>query len=111
MTATISYIGTAEVGLGSQEGAKFDIVVAGTFAAFTIAMNGKTLTYTENCVTETITIDNVNATIKNGTINKLDKVTGDMTDFLKLIPGDNSITITVTGGSANFTFDFRPQYI
>ncbi|PKN97749.1 MAG: hypothetical protein CVU43_17000 [Chloroflexi bacterium HGW-Chloroflexi-5] len=111
VTITLDYYGNAEVGLGSQEGAQFDIIVTGTFTTFTIAMNGKSLTYTENCVAQTITIDNVNATVKNGTTNKLSKVTGDTADFLKLLPGNNVITITKVGGNVNFLFDFIAQFI
>ena len=110
-TLTMAYNGNAELGLGAEEGAQFDIIVTGTFSTFTIAMNGKTLTYTENCVAQTITIDNVNATVKNGTTNKLSKVTGDVADFLKLIPGPNTISYTKVGGNVSFVWDFRPQFI
>ena len=108
---TMIYRGNAELGLGAEEGAQFDVIVTGTFTVFSIAMNGKTLTYTENCVDQTITIDNVNATVKNGATNKLSKVTGDVADFLKLIPGNNTISISKTGGNVDFKFDFRPQFI
>ena len=110
-TITVTNNGNAELGLGAEEGAQFNIIVTGTFTVFSISMNGKTLTYTENCVAQTITIDNVNATVKNGATNKLSKVTGDVADFLTLIPGDNVITYTKTGGNVSFLFDFRPQFI
>ena len=110
-TITMAYNGNAELGLGAQEGAQFNIIATGTFTFFTIAMNGKTLTYTENCTNQTITIDNVNATVKNGTTNKLSKVTGDVADFLKLIPGENVITYTKTGSDMDFVFNFSPLYI
>jgi len=108
---TMYYYGNAELGLGAEEGAQFDIIVTGTFSVFSISMNGKTLTYTENCMDQTITIDNVNATVKNGATNNLSKVTGDVTDFLRLIPGDNIIEISKTGDNVDFKFDFRPQFI
>ena len=108
---TIAYNGNAELGLGAEDGAQFSIIVTGTFTVFSISMNGKTLTYTENCTAQTITIDNVNATVKNGVTNKLFNTTGDVGEFLKLIPGDNVITITKTGGDMGFTFDFRSQFI
>ena len=108
---TMVYNGNAELGLGAEEGAQFNIIVTGTFTTFTIAMNGKSLTYTESCTDETITIDNVNATVKNGTTNKLSKVTGDVTDFLKLIPGNNIISYSKVGGNVSFVWDFRPQFI
>ena len=108
---TMTYNGNAELGLGAEEGAQFNIIVTGTFTTFTISMNGKSLTYTENCIAQTITIDNVNATVKNGTTNKLSKVTGDVADFLKLIPGDNVIVYSKAGGKIDFKFDFRSQFI
>ena len=110
-TLTLAYNGNAELGLGAQEGAQFNIIVTGTFTTFSITVNGKTLIYTENCIDQTITIDNINATVKNGTTNKLSKVTGDVADFLKLIPGDNVITYTKTGPNVDFTFDFSPIFI
>jgi len=108
---TVVYNGNTELGLGAEEGAQFDIIVTGTFSVFSISMNGKTLTYTENCVAQTITIDNVNATVKNGAVNKLSMTTRDVAEFLKLIPGNNIITISKTGGAVDFTFDFRSQFI
>jgi len=108
---TMIYNGTAELGLGAEEGAQFDIIVTGTFTFFSISMNGKTLIYTENCTEQTIIINNINATVKNGAVNKLDKVTGDVADFLKLIPGNNVITYAKAGGKVDFKFDFRPQFI
>jgi len=111
VTLTMVYNGNAELGLGSQEGSWFNIIATGTFTTFTISMNGKSLTYTENCVAQTITIDNVNATVMNGTTNKLSKVTGDVGEFLSLIPGDNTVTINKTGGNIEFVFDFIPQFI
>ena len=110
-TLTMVYNGNAELGLGAQEGAQFNVIVTGTFSVFAITMNGKTLIYTENCTDQTITIDNINATVKNGTVNKLSKVTGDVADFLKLVPGSNVITYAKAGGKVDFKFDFRPQFI
>ena len=57
------------------------------------------------------TIDNVNATVKNGVTNKLSKVTGDVADFLKLVPGNNVITCSKVGGNVSFVWDFRSQFI
>lgn len=105
---TISYDGTRKVGIGSQEGAYFTITAVGTFSVFGITLNGKTFTYTESVASQTITIDMVNATVKNGSTNKMSKMTG---NFLELIPGDNTISITKTGGDVTFTVDFRNQYI
>lgn len=110
-TATVVYNGNTELGLGAEQGAQFNIIVTGTFTVFSISMNGKTLIYTENCTDQTITIDNVNATVKNGATNKLFNVTGDVGEFLKLVPGDNTIKITKTSGDIDFLFDFRPQFI
>lgn len=110
-TATVVYNGNAELGLGAEQGAQFNIIVTGTFTVFSISMNGKTLIYTENCTDQTITIDNVNATVKNGATNKLFNVTGDVGEFLKLTPGDNVIVISKTGGNIDFLFDFLPQFI
>lgn len=107
----INYFGTQEVGLGSPEGSRFDIVITGSFSVLSITMNGKTLTYTDAVISQTIKIDNVAGTVKIGATNKLSKVTGDVSDFLKLIPGDNIITITKIGGDCTVLFDFRPQYL
>ena len=110
-TVTLYYNGNAKLGLGAEQGAKFDIIVSGTFTTFSITINGKTLIYTETVTAQTITIDNVNATCKNVTVNKMSNLTGDVTEFLTLLPGYNTVTYHKEGGSVDFTFDFRAQYI
>ena len=110
-TLTLWYNGNFELGLGSEKGSLFEILVTGTFTVFSITCNGKTLTYTESVTAQTITIDNINATCKNGTTNKMSKLTGDTTEFLKLLPGANVISYTKTGGNVDFNFNFRQLYV
>ena len=110
-TFAINYWGTQEVGLGSPDGSKFDIVITGSFTTLSITLNGKVINYTAAVASQVITIDNVNATVKNGTINKLSDCTGNLDTFLKLISGMNIATITGTGLNCSILFDFRNQYL
>lgn len=111
-TQNIYHYGNSIIGSSSEILAKFDIIITGTFTSFSITINGNTLTYTENCVSQTITIDNINMTCKNGTTNKLSNLTGYTTEFLFLEPGNNSVEINKTGGGEiDVTFDFNHYYI
>ena len=110
-TFAIDYWGTQEVGLGSPDGSKFDIVITGSFTTLSITLNGKVINYTTAVASQVITIDNVNATVKNGTVNKLSDCTGNLDTFLKLISGMNIATITGAGLNCSVLFDFRNQYL
>lgn len=107
----IGYWGTQELGLGSPEGSKFDIVITGSFTTLSITLNGRTLTYTAPINNKTIVINNVEATVKDGAINVLNNVTGDTGLFLNLENGINTATITGTGLNCSVLFDFIPQYL
>jgi hypothetical protein len=108
---TMYYGGNTALGLGAQNGARFNIIVTGSFDFFSIEIGDKILIYTETVSGQSITIDNVNATCKNGTVNKIANLTGDTTEFLTLQPGDNVITYSKSGGNVNFVFDFIAQYV
>lgn len=110
-TFDINYSGTQEIGLGSPDGSKFDIAITGSFTTLSITLNGKTINYTATVSGQTVTINNVDATVKLGSTNALANCTGDLTDFLKLIPGTNTVTIIGTGLNCSVLFDFRPQYL
>ena len=102
--------GTIESNLQSQKGNKFDIKITGSFTTLSIAMNGKTINYNE-AVSGTVVIDNINATIKTNGVNKISKCSGDLIDFLTIIPGENTVTITGTGLNCSVLFDYRYEYL
>jgi len=108
MDFDIDYFSTQELGLGSPAGSKFNIVITGSFTNITITLNGKTLTYTGPVTSQTIVINNVDATVKISTTNELSKCTG---DFLSLKPGINTVNIIGTGLNCSVLFDFIPQYL
>lgn len=87
------------------------ITITGSFTDIRITINGKILGYSEAIAEETVTINNFKYTVKKGDINKLDVVTGDIENFLELLPGKNDITITGTGLNCTVLFDFKPLYI
>ncbi len=103
--------GTSDINYKSQVGALSKIIITGSFVTFSITLNGKTLNYNEAVNNGTVTIDNVNCTVKLGGVNKLSVVTGDLASFLKLVPGTNTATITGTGLNCSVLFDFIPLYI
>lgn len=110
-TFDIEYFGTQELGFGDPAGSQFDIVITGSFTTLSITLNDKTINYNEAIANETVTINNIKATIKKGIENKLPVCSGDLDDFLRLIPGTNTATITGTGLNCSVLFDFRPQFL
>lgn len=107
---TFDSAGLAETGLQSQRGSKFEIKITGSFETLSITMNGKTINYNE-AANGTVIIDNVNATIKANGVNKISECSGDLIDFLSIIPGENEVTITGTGLNCSVLFDYRYEYL
>jgi len=103
----LPYLGTFGIKT-AQEGAQFDIIVTGTFVSFKLTFNGKTLVYLEDVISQTITIDNINKTVKNGSVNKMSKFIG---DFLYFNNKDLNSQIEITiYGTASFQFIYREMY-
>lgn len=107
----LDYVGTQELGIDAPQGSKFKILITGSFSTLSIAINGKTLSYTDDVDGETIVIDNIDMTVKKDGANALGNLSGDIDSFLKLIPGDNLVTITKIGGACSALFDFSPMWI
>lgn len=110
--SSITYDGTAPLGLGSQQGSLFTITVVGTFSDFSISIGGKTLSYSNTSDTRTVIIDNVNGTVTDASfVNEINHMSGDTDEFLKLVNGINSVTISTIGSAdVNFKFDFNELY-
>jgi hypothetical protein len=98
--------GTSPIGLGAQEGAIFNIIVTGTFTSFTIELNGKTLTYTDNIVGGSVTINNTSANCTDRS-----KLTGNTSEYLTLLAGNNVALVSKVGGSVDFRFEYTPLYL
>jgi predicted phage tail component-like protein len=107
----IDYIGTQEIGIESPAGSKFEIIITGSFTTLSISLNGKTINYNAPISNQTVIIDNVDGTIKADGSNALHNCSGDLIDFLKIIPGINTVSITGTGLNCSVLFDFRPQFL
>lgn len=84
------------------------IQIVGSFTTFSITANGLTLVYGEALVAGTLTIDCKKMTSKLGITNKNNKVSG---DWIKLLQGINSVTVTGTGLNCQVSFIFRPKYL
>jgi predicted phage tail component-like protein len=103
--------GTVNIGNDAPQGGKFDIVITGTWTTITLAVNGKTLTFSQAGASATLTIDNIEMECDVGGTNKLSYLSGDVDTFLHLIPGTNTITITGTGMNFSILVDFTPMWI
>lgn len=103
--------GTRKTYYKSPQGSKFDIVITGSFTTLTLSLNGNTLNYTEAVASGVVTIDNVNMEVDLGGTNKLSKVTGDLGEFLEVIPGSNTLAVSGTGLNISILVDFTPEWI
>jgi len=109
--SSITYDGTAPIGLGSQQGSLFTITVAGTFSDFSITLNGKTISYSNTLAARIVIIDNVNGTATTSSVNSMAYLSGDIDDFFGLINGANAVTLTRIGtGIITFKFDYNELY-
>lgn len=90
---SIENIGTKEIGLGSQQGAIFIIRIKGSFDNISISINNNTIRYTEKVEDSEIVIDNCKGLVKQGDSNVIHNCSGDVGQFLTLMPGSNLIIV------------------
>lgn len=103
--------GTKETNYRSPQGSRFKIKVTGSFTTLKISLNGKSINYNQAVSNGTVTIDNVEMEVKLNTTNKLNIVSGDLSTFLEVIPGNNNMVVTGTGLNIEVTIDFTPMWI
>lgn len=102
--------GTKEIDIYSPQGSKSLIKINGSWSTLSLSMNGKTLNYIEAGTGELV-IDNIEMEIELNGINKLDAIEGDIDNFLSVIPGDNTITLSGTGLNITVILDFTPMWL
>ncbi len=102
--------GTVNIGCDGPQKSKFDIEITGTWTTLSLALNGKTLTYTESG-TGTLIIDNIEMEVTLDNTNKLDAIDGDLNSFLYIIPGQNTIQITGTDINVAVQLNFIPMWL
>lgn len=83
------------------------IEVTGSFTTLSIAANGKTFGFTEAIANQTLAIDGKKKTVKIGNVNKLGKMTG---DFIELLRGINTVTVSGSGLNCTVSFIFKPKF-
>jgi predicted phage tail component-like protein len=102
--------GNRTINYKSPQGSKFKITVAGTFTTLSLSMNGSSLTYAE-AINGTLIIDNIEMEVALGGVNKFNVIGGSIDTFLKIIPGNNILTIGGTGLNVNVTINYIPMWI
>lgn len=102
--------GTRRIDYKSPPGSKFKITIDGSWSTLSLAMNGKTLNYTE-AGNGILIFDNIELEVALGGVNKFSKLTGDYDTFLKIIPGDNTLTIDGSDLSLAVTIEYIPLWI
>lgn len=86
------------------------IIINGSLDNITVAINGKSLTYSSPISSNILIIDGENYNVEVDMVNKLSEITGDIDDFLTLYPGNNTVTITGSNLNCTVQFEFRPRY-
>ena len=107
---TVNNPGTQKLGLFSQEGSHFLVKVTGSFDTFSISMNGMTIGYDVAIASSEIVIDNCLGTVKENGANVINNCSGDIGQFLTLIPGDNLVVVDGTNLDVEITFEFKPLW-
>lgn len=103
--------GTRLINYKSPQGSKFKITLVGSWTTLSLMINGKTLNYPEAVVAGTLIIDNIEMECTLGGVNKFSILTGDIDTFLKIIPGDNTLTVNGTGLDLDVTVEYIPLWI
>ncbi len=102
--------GTRLIDYKSPQGSKSKITIIGAWTTLSISMNGKTLNYPE-AGNGTLIFDNIEMECTLDGANKFSVLTGDIDTFLKIVPGDNTLTVDGTGLNLNVTIEYIPLWI
>ena len=86
------------------------INITGSFGQITLATNSKSLTFDSAITNQSLVLDGENYTAELDGINRLANLTGDIDDFLTLIPGENVVTVSGVNLDCNIEFEFRPTF-
>lgn len=90
-------VGTRDINNMAPPGSKFLITIVGSWTVLSLELNGFVLTHTAAVVKKTLVIDNVEMTAYLDAINAFDDLSGNIDDFLNIIPGENTLVVTGTG--------------
>ena len=93
--------GTREINFKNPPGSKFQITITGSWESLSLMMNGNILTYTTVGSNATLIINNIDLEATQNGSNVYNNLGGDIDEFLKIIPGVN--TLTINGISLNMT--------
>lgn len=103
--------GNQAINFRSPQQSKFDIKIDGTFSTLTLALNGKTINYTEALATGTLIFDSINLEVYVGSTNKLGVITGDYATFFECVAGENTLTVSGTNLNISVTIDLLPMWL
>jgi predicted phage tail component-like protein len=104
--------GTRRINYKSPQGSKFLIKVTGTWTDLNLALNGKTLYYTEaKAGAGTVIFDNIEMETTLGGVNKFTVIGGDFDTFLHIIPGKNTLTVNGTAIDVEVTVEYIPLWL
>lgn len=102
--------GTRRIDYKSPPGSKFIIQIDGAWNELTLSMNGKTLNY-DTPGEGTLIVDNVDMEVTLGGSNKFDELSGDIDTFLRVIPGNNILTVTGNTIDVHVNIKFIPLWL
>jgi predicted phage tail component-like protein len=102
--------GTIKTNKTSPLGSVFTITLVAAWTAFSVSCNGRTLTV-NTPGSGTVVIDNVKMEVTLNGVNIFNQLSGNVSDFLEIIPGNNSILITGTGLSGTATVSYTALHI
>lgn len=93
--------GTRKITYKSPPGSKFLIKVLGSWNALTLELNGYQIAHNIITSNKELIIDNIAMEAKLAEVNVFNDISGDIDNFLPLIPGSN--TLVVSGDGVNIT--------
>jgi predicted phage tail component-like protein len=102
--------GTIEVNNSSPQNTKFYVVVTGSWTTLSVTLNERTLEYV-GAVSGMLEIKNIDMEVTLDGVNKLDMIEGDLDSFLRIVPGQNLISVDGTGLDITVEIVFSPMWL
>jgi predicted phage tail component-like protein len=102
--------GTRHVNYKSPQGSYLTVIIDGSFTTLSLSINGNTLTYDE-AINGILVIDCIEMEVHLNDANVFDKLGGDIDTFFRILPGENTVTVSGTNLDFDLTISYLPMWI
>lgn len=103
--------GTREINYRSPNGSKSLITITGSWTTLSLEMNDCILHYNHVVSNKVLVIDNVQMEVTLNAVNVFNLISGDVDDFLPIVPGENHLLVSGTNLNISISVSYIPLWM